>query len=188
MSAEKELQSEYKTESRALRFYKNQMLHCLNERMQAFIPQQEILFVSTADSAGHCDASIRVGPKGFIHVLDQKHIAYPEYRGNGVYASLGNIVENGHIGLLMVDFYDSTIGLHVNGRAKIVDHLTGLHDPLAERWVLVSVDEAYIQCSKHIPRLAPTGKPITWNTDDETLKGGDFFDVKNTGRTASQAS
>lgn len=178
MSAEKELQSEYNTESRARRFYKNQMLNYLNERMQTFIPQQEMLFVSTADSAGHCDASIRVGPKGFIHVLDQNNIAYPEYRGNGVYASLGNIVENGHIGLLLIDFYDSTIGLHINGRAKIVEHITGLHDPLAERWVLVSVDEAYIQCSKHIPRLAPTGKPIAWNTDDEKLKGGDFFGVK----------
>ena len=53
MSAEKELQSEYNTESRARRFYKNQMLNYLNERMQTFIPQQEMLFVSTADSAGH---------------------------------------------------------------------------------------------------------------------------------------
>ena len=73
----KELQSVYKTESRALRFYKNQMLNHLNVRMQTFIPQQEMLFVSTADNAGHCDASIRVGPKGFIHVLDEKNIAYP---------------------------------------------------------------------------------------------------------------
>ena len=89
------------------------MLDHLNERMRAFIPQQEMLFISTADSLGHCDASIRVGPKGFIHILDSHSIAYPEYRGNGVYASLGNIVENGHIGLLMIDFYESTIGLHI---------------------------------------------------------------------------
>ena len=157
MSAEKELQLVYQSKTRALRFYKNQMLDHLNERMQTFIPQQEMLFISTADGAGHCDASIRVGPKGFIHVLDSKKIAYPEYRGNGVYASLGNIVENAHIGLLMIDFYESTIGLHINGRAKIVDHVTGVHDPLAERWVEVCIDEAYIQCSKHIPRLAPPG-------------------------------
>lgn len=160
------------------------MLNHLNERMQAFIPRQEMLFISTADNAGHCDASIRVGPKGFIHILDSQNIAYPEYRGNGVYASLGNIVENGHIGLLMIDFYESTIGLHINGRAKIVDQIAGIQDPLAERWVRVSIDEAYIQCSKHIPRLAPTGKPISWNTDDEKLKGGDFFGVQKTSQKA----
>ena len=41
-----------------------QMLNHLNERMLTFIPQQEMLFISTADATGHCDASIRVGPKG----------------------------------------------------------------------------------------------------------------------------
>jgi predicted pyridoxine 5'-phosphate oxidase superfamily flavin-nucleotide-binding protein len=178
MSAEKDLQASYQSEARAQRFYKNQMLNHLNERMLTFIPQQEMLFISTADAAGHCDASIRVGPKGFIHILDPKTIAYPEYRGNGVYASLGNIVENGHIGLLMIDFYDSTIGLHINGRAEIVNQMPHVHDPLAERWVQISIDEAYIQCSKHIPRLLPAGKHIVWNTDDEKLKGGDFFDVQ----------
>lgn len=178
MSAEKELQASYQSDARAQRFYKNQMLNRLNERMLAFIPQQEMLFISTADAAGHCDASICVGPKGFIRILDPKTIAYPEYRGNGVYASLGNIVENGHIGLLIIDFYDSTIGLHINGRAEIVNQMAHIHDPLAERWVQISIDEAYIQCSKHIPRLIPAGKPIIWNTDDEKLKGGDFFDVQ----------
>ena len=60
----------------------------------------------------------------------------------------------------MIDFYDSTIGLHINGRAEIVNQMANIQDPLAERWVLVSIDEAYIQCSKHIPRLIPTGKHI----------------------------
>lgn len=178
MSAEKELQVHYQSETRAKRFYKNQMLDHLNDRMQAFIPKQELLFISTADGAGHCDASIRVGSKGFIKILDHKTIAYPEYRGNGVYASLGNIVENPHIGLLMIDFYDSTIGLHINGHAEIINVLPDFEDPLAERWVKVAIDEAYIQCSKHIPRLAPQGKAISWNTDDEKLKGGDFFDIR----------
>ena len=48
-------------------------------------------------------------------------LAYPEYRGNGVLASLGNISENPHVGMLMVDFSEDVIGLHVNGRARIVE-------------------------------------------------------------------
>ena len=70
---------------------------------------------------GECDASLRAGPPGFIRVLDARTLAYPEYRGNGVHASLGNISENGHVGLLMVDFVHDLIGLHVNGAARIVE-------------------------------------------------------------------
>ena len=179
MSQEKALQQAYGTTGRAERFYDKQMRDRLNDRMRAFIGKMEMLFISTADGDGHCDSSIRIGPAGFIHVLDEKTVAYPEYRGNGVHASLGNIVENPHIGLLMVDFFDSTVGLHINGSAKIVDTLPGIEDPLAERWVTISIDEAYIQCSKHIPLLMKKDKPIVWNTDDDKLKGGDFFKVRH---------
>jgi len=54
---------------------------------------------------------------GFVHVLNEKILVYPEYRGNGVMASLGNIVENPHAGLLFVDFIRDKVGLHVNGAA-----------------------------------------------------------------------
>lgn len=99
-------------------------------------------------------------------MLDDHTLAYPEYRGNGVLASLGNISENGHLGLLMVDFVEDLIGLHVNGTAQIVPdeefraahpglELDGARGRRAERWVVVEVDEAYVHCRKHIPRLRP---------------------------------
>ena len=40
------------------------------------------------------------------------------------------------------------------------------------------VEEAYIHCSKHIPKLKKQDKIIHWGTDDEKLKGGDFFKTK----------
>ena len=85
-----------------------------------FIGRMEMVFIASADAQGECDASLRAGPPGFLRVLDERTVAYPEYRGNGVHASLGNISENAHVGLLMVDFVDDLIGLHVNGRARIV--------------------------------------------------------------------
>lgn len=180
MSAERTLQETYRTKTRAQNFYKNQMLDHLNPDMIQFVRAMEMIFIATADREGNCDNSIRVGHPGFVQVLDSHTIAYPEYRGNGVYASLGNIVENPHIGLLMIDFYNSTVGLHINGKASIEEEITACHDPLAERWVQVSIDEAYIQCSKHIPLLERKDKKIVWNTDDEKLKGGDFFNLRQT--------
>ena len=45
----------------------------------------------------------------------------------------------------------------------------------AERWVEVRVEEAYIHCAKHIPRMLKVPREIAWGTDDVRRKGGDFF-------------
>jgi hypothetical protein len=149
--------------------------------------------VSTADSRGECDCSFRAGEPGFVTPLDERTIVFPDLRGNGVYASLGNISENPHIGLLFVDFFTDLIGLHVNGAATAMAHEELLADervtiPLLEmltrtggrrpeRWVVVDIHEAYIHCSKHIPLLARLDKQVDWGTDDVKRKGGDYFGV-----------
>jgi predicted pyridoxine 5'-phosphate oxidase superfamily flavin-nucleotide-binding protein len=174
------------TEARADRFYREQMRDRLNTRMAEFISYQEMVFISTADGHGECDASLRAGPPGFVEVLDDRTLAYPEYRGNGVMASLGNLAENAHIGLLFVDFVRDVIGLHVNGTARVRadPDMRGLYPWLdedevpgrrPEMWVVVTVEEAYIHCSKHIPRLAKVPRGRSWGTDDLRRKGGDFF-------------
>ncbi|WP_155375049.1 pyridoxamine 5'-phosphate oxidase family protein [Catellatospora vulcania] len=185
-AGERRLQQAHGTAGRAQRFYDQQVLDHLNERMTAFVGRQEMMFVATSDAAGECDNTFRAGPAGFVHVLDAGRLAWPEYRGNGVMASLGNITENGHVGLLFVDFVGDVIGLHVNGRATVVeDDLARAAypdlpvDPVpgrrAERWVLVEVQEAYIHCAKHIPRMAKAPRKREWGTDDARRKGGDFF-------------
>ncbi len=190
------LQCAYGTEDRAARFYADQVADRLLPAMIEFVGRMELAFVATSDGHGDCDSSLRAGPPGFIHVLDPKHLAYPEYRGNGVHASLGNISENPHVGILMVDFVLGRIGLHVNGRARIVDdeELRALHPGLpvdaapgrrAERWVVVAVDEAYVHCRKHIPRMAPVTDRRDWGTDDAGRKGGDYFGAKADGAGSS---
>jgi uncharacterized protein len=177
---ERELQRRYGSAERAERFYGQQVLDRLNERMREFVARQEMMFVATSDGTGECDATFRAGPPGFVRVLDERSLAWPEYRGNGVHASLGNITENAHVGLLFVDFFRDVIGLHVNGSASILDDLPGAPvDPVpgrrAQCWVRVEVDEAYIHCAKHIPRLVKLPRDRAWGTDDVRRKGGDFF-------------
>ncbi|MFF8813655.1 pyridoxamine 5'-phosphate oxidase family protein [Streptomyces pactum] len=153
------------TVERADRFYDEQVLDHLNPKMREFVSRQEMFFLATADRHGECDSTFRAGPPGFLQVFDDRTLAYPEYRGNGVLASLGNIEENPHVGILLIDFLKDRIGLHVNGSARLVedDLMRRLHpglpvDPVPGRravvWVEVSVEEAYIHCAKHIPRLA----------------------------------
>ena len=96
---EHDLQERYGNQKRAEGFYKNQMLSYLNPPMRTFIARQEMFFVSTADGHGACDVSFRAGEVGFVHVLTEQILVFPEYHGNGVTASLGNIAENPHAGL-----------------------------------------------------------------------------------------
>jgi predicted pyridoxine 5'-phosphate oxidase superfamily flavin-nucleotide-binding protein len=190
---EKILQQAFGTENRAAAFYHNQMLDHLNPLMKEFISEQEMLFISTSDKHGNCDSSFRSGEAGFVRVIDDYTLIYPEYQGNGVFANLGNIHENPHIGLLFIDFFKHCIGLHVNGKATIVENNLSTHPLMnermieevnqlegtrVERWVFIEVEEAYIHCSKHIPLLRKKDKEIHWGTDNERQKGGDFFKAK----------
>ncbi|WP_249310135.1 pyridoxamine 5'-phosphate oxidase family protein [Bacillus sp. FJAT-49736] len=194
---ERILQKQYGTTKRAIAFYNNQMLSYLNEEMTKFISNQGMVFIATADANGNCDSSFKAGSKGFVRVINEKTLIYPEYRGNGVMASLGNIIENPHIGLLFIDFFEHQVGLHINGKASIIENnqLSSLkvsekmvndinekEGNKPERWVVVNVDEAYIHCSKHIPKLNQLDKTIHWGTDDIKQKRGDFFNAKKNNR------
>ena len=188
---ERRAQHMFGTDRRAMAFYQNQMMREMNVIMQEFIARQEMVFIATADAKGECDCSFRAGTAGFVQVLDSKTLAYPEYRGNGVLASVGNILENPQIGLMFIDFIQSTVGLHINGKAQVLNNdeivrlphataslideamMSGGRHP--ECWVVVEVEEAYIHCSKHIPLLKKLDKTVHWGTDDEHIKGSNFF-------------
>ena len=186
-AAERRLQETVGSSSRADLFYRTQVLDRLNDEMRAFVGQQEMALLATADGQGACDCSFRAGPPRFVHVLDASTLAFPEYRGNGVMASAANIGDNGHAALLFLDFR-RRIGLHVNGPAELVapeqmrsqapevcdDEHPGRRPVL---WVVVRVEEAYVHCSKHIPLLVPLPEQQHWGTDDHKRKGGDFFQV-----------
>ncbi len=202
-AGEHTLQDRYGTFKRAAAFYDKQMLDHVNPLMREYLARQEMVFVSTSDAHGECDASFRAGPPGFVRVLDPYTVIYPEYKGNGVMASLGNMAENPHVGMLFVDFFHSGVGLHINGRAHIVEHkaveaflpmlvrssgIDSLWDVVPDkkktpdRWVVVQVIEAYIHCSKHIPILAhlPGDAGVAPGS-------GDFFKAKDADRPWTEA-
>jgi hypothetical protein len=134
-----------------------------------------------------------------LKIFDEHTLAYPEFRGNGVMSTLGNISENPHVGLTFIDFQADRIGLHVNGNARIVekDEMPGtikghpveniiMADPAltklladdggsVERWLVITVVDAFVHCSKHIPRMQKVDQEIVWGTDDARAKGGDYF-------------
>lgn len=185
---ERALQDTLGTRERAARFSRDQVSARLTPRMQAFIGRMEMAWIATSDGVGHCDCSFRSGPPGFVRVLGERAVAYPDYRGNGVMASSGNLLENPHIGMWFGDFDQELIGLHVNGRAEVLlpEQMRAVDPELPDpdhpgqrptHWVAVSVEEAYVHCRKHLPRLIRQPVARHWGTDSPLHKGGDPFGV-----------
>lgn len=199
-TGELRLQAAAGTTAMAAAFRRNQVLDHLNAEMSAFISRMEMAWIATSDLSGAADCSFRAGPPGFVRVLDRKMLAYPEYWGNGVLASLANIEEQPHASILFLDFLRTRVGLHVNGWAEVLGNaemaghpncttdveadlaVTGGRHP--QYWVLVTVVEAYIHCSKHVPLLIKAPTEIDWGTDDTAKKGGDAFRVAQQRRAA----
>jgi predicted pyridoxine 5'-phosphate oxidase superfamily flavin-nucleotide-binding protein len=187
-SGERYLQDLYGTGDRAATFYRQQVVDVLTPRMVEFVGRQTMMIVASVDADGAPDVSVRFGEAGFVSALDERTLAWPEMRGNGVFTTLGNLAKTPAAHLMFLD-YEHRIGLHVRGDAEIVEahDMAAAHHELVtpprtgrapERWVIVRVRNSYIHCRKHFP----TGDgPIDWGTDDVAAKGGDYFGAKSAG-------
>jgi hypothetical protein len=176
----------YGSRERAARFYRDQMVDKLTPRMVGFLAEQTEMVVASVDTEGRPDASVRFGEPGFVVVLDDRTVAWPELRGNGVLTTVGNLLKSPGAHLMFLD-RGSRIGLHLRGYARVLDLDDAVRDfpDLAaacfagrgpERWVVVHLSNAYIHCRKHFP--ASDGN-VDWGTDDVKAKGGDYFGAKD---------
>ena len=120
---------------------------------RAFIQARSMLFVATADADGHPDCSYKGGLPGFVRVLDDKTLAIPDYDGNGMYRSWGNILVNPNIGLLFLDF-ETPKRLRVNGRAQL-----NASDPLLIEFpgavfiVRIDAENIFPNCPRYIHKM-----------------------------------
>jgi predicted pyridoxine 5'-phosphate oxidase superfamily flavin-nucleotide-binding protein len=118
----------------------------------AFIEQQDMFFLATADEQGRPNCSYKGGDPGFVRVVDERTIAFPNYNGNGMYLSVGNLLKNPHVGLLFIDFERGN-RMRVNGVARVEedDELSSAY-PEAQFIVRVEVREVFPNCPRYIHR------------------------------------
>jgi predicted pyridoxine 5'-phosphate oxidase superfamily flavin-nucleotide-binding protein len=125
-----------------------------------FILKREYFFIATADFRGHCDCAFRgIDPKakaaGFpaLCIPDPHTLCFPDYPGNGVFQSIGNLLTNPRIGILFIDFENSQ-RVRVNGKAQVVSdehQAQQWFGPSARRLIVVSVEEVFANCRKYFP-------------------------------------
>ena len=148
------LQDRFDTRRLADRIEQKLVRDALDDDDLAFLAARDMFFLATVDAEGHASCSYKGGEPGFVRALDPRTLAFPSYDGNGMFRSLGSVVETGEVGLLFIDF-EAPSRMRVEGRASI-----DRDDPLLATWpeaqvvVRVAVRAVYPNCPRYIHRMA----------------------------------
>jgi len=122
----------------------------LDARTQQIIAAADTFFIGSADTEGNTDASHRGGNPGFLQALSPTRLRWPDYRGNSMFMTLGNISANPRAGLLIPD-WDTGTTLQLTGTAEIIWQ----SEPDAQCSIEFTVDEV----------LELTGvSPLRWSS------------------------
>lgn len=122
---------------------------------KSFIESAGFFFLATADAEGRPDCSFKGGPPGFVSVPAPDLLVFPDYDGNGMFKSLGNIVANPQVGLLFLTMGEKPQRLRVNGRATVHrDDPLLASTPGAQLMIRVAPEHIFPNCPRYIPDLA----------------------------------
>ena len=118
-----------------------------------YIESLPFFFLATSWN-DNVDCSIKSGHPGFIRTRGAAQVEWPDYDGNRMYRSLGNIVRNPQVGLLLVKFDGSSVRIRLTGRAEIIADPSQFKDlPGAQRLVRVTADYIYYNCPRSVPKM-----------------------------------
>lgn len=132
----------------------------LSAEVMRFIGERNSAYLATASADGQPYVQHRGGPAGFLRVLDERTIAFPDYAGNRQYISIGNLAENERAFLFLMD-YAAARRLKLWGRARVVAGDPALFARVGDPASEARIEQAIVftvlawdwNCSQHIPRL-----------------------------------
>jgi predicted pyridoxine 5'-phosphate oxidase superfamily flavin-nucleotide-binding protein len=126
--------------------------------LAAFIGEQVSVFMATANAAGQPYIQHRGGPAGFLHVLDERTIAFADFAGNRQYITSGNLADNAKAHLFLIDYMHRQ-RVKIWGEAKVVDEPELLarlmpegYKARGEQVLIFSVTAWDSNCNQHIPQ------------------------------------
>jgi hypothetical protein len=125
-----------------------------NEADAAFVGESPFFFLATADAEGRPDCSFKGGLPGFVRITGPDELVFPDYDGNGMFRSLGNILTNPQVGLLFLRVGERPGRLRINGKASVAFDDPRMADFAgAQALVRVTPTDIFPNCPRYIPRL-----------------------------------
>lgn len=122
------------------------------ETDRALIESAPFFFIATTYGEW-VDCSIRSGDPGFVKIVGPNVLEFPEYDGNSMYRTLGNIARQPNVGLLFVRFDGKSLRLRVNGTATIHDDAPTMARHHGAKLVVRVACELYPNCPRYVPDL-----------------------------------
>jgi uncharacterized protein len=119
---------------------------------RTMIENAPFFFIATS-CGGYTDCSMRSGMPGFVKIVAPGTIEFPEYDGNSMYRTLGNIAQNPNVGLLFVKFDGKTARIRINGYATILDDADALGRHHAAKLVVRVECELFSNCPRAVHDL-----------------------------------
>jgi hypothetical protein len=160
----RDLQDRYEGRAVPDRLAAKRMRTTFSETDREFIETSPFFFLATATPES-VDCSFKGGEPGFVRVVAENVLAWPDYDGNRMYRSLGNVTRNSRVGLLFLRFdgtlFDGAARLRINGRGEVDESeeaIAGLHG--AKRLVRVTVDHILTNCPRYIPKMVQEERSI----------------------------
>lgn len=147
------LQDERETRRLADRLEQGTVRQAFTAADREFIERCAMVFVATADAEGRPECSYKGGLPGFVRVLDHRTLALPDYDGNGMYRSWGNLLVNPQVGLLFLGFEEPR-RVRINGTATVSGD-----DPLLAEFtgavfvVRVRAERIFPNCPRYLHRM-----------------------------------
>jgi len=127
----------------------------------AFLAARDGFYQATISETNWPYVQFRGGPAGFLKIIDDRTIAYADFRGNRQYVSAGNLADSDKISLILMD-YPNRRRLKIWGRAKLVDKnddaklVSSLqvkgYRGLPERAIVITIEAFDWNCPAHIPQ------------------------------------
>jgi predicted pyridoxine 5'-phosphate oxidase superfamily flavin-nucleotide-binding protein len=149
-SAARELQDRFDTRRLADRLVQVTVHDRFTADDRAFIEQRDMFFLASVDATGQPTCSYKGGDPGFVRVVDDRTLVFPNYDGNGMFLSMGNLAATHRVGLLFIDFAGQD-RIRVEGAATLAfdDPLIASY-PEAQFIVRVRVDRIYPNCPRYV--------------------------------------
>ena len=150
----RELQDRFDSRRLADRLVEKLRRDRFNDEDRAFVESVPFFFLATADAEGRPDCSFKGGLPGFVQVVAPDALVFPDYDGNGMFKSLGNIRINPNVGLLFIAMGDQPKRLRINGTAEL-----SFDDPLLDSMpggqllVQVTPIDIFPNCPRNIPKM-----------------------------------
>jgi hypothetical protein len=120
-----------------------------------YIESSIYFFIATADASGHPDCSFKGGAPGFVRITGPSELAFPDYDGNGMFKSIGNLAVNPHVALLFIAMHGTPKRLRVNGEARVDrDDVLLAGSVGAQMIVRVKANVIFPNCPRYIPSLS----------------------------------